>query len=371
MKMSDIKFDCRFFKGHIPCKPNKLFDAVCSDCKYYDRVSERILIIKLGASGDVIRTTPILYPLKKEYPNSKIYWITYSPDLVPKKLENKHLYVDEILNYNLQSTNFLKEIEFDLIINLDKDKEAISLVNVLQGKKKLGFTIKNGYCYPLNKNAELKFLSGLFDKISKENKKSYLEEIFEICGYKFNGEKYILDVDEISDKDWDIDKNKTVVGLNTGVGSRWISRLWDDDKWISLIHKLCDSGLDIILLGGSLEEKRNQFLYENSNAKYFGTYDLRTFINLMNKCDLIVTQVTMGLHIALGLNKKVVLINNIFNPNEFELYGNGIIVQPRKECKCYYSKECTNEEYKCMDYLMPEDVFESCKKLITQTIISY
>ena len=36
--------------------------------------------------------------------------------------------------------------------------------------------------------------------------------------------------------------------------------------------------------------------------------------------DLVVTAVTMAMHIALGLGKKLVLFNNIFNPHEFELY---------------------------------------------------
>ena len=37
----------------------------------------KILIIKLGALGDVIRTTSILKGLKEKYPNCKIDWVTY------------------------------------------------------------------------------------------------------------------------------------------------------------------------------------------------------------------------------------------------------------------------------------------------------
>ncbi|PIU40254.1 MAG: glycosyl transferase, partial [Candidatus Omnitrophica bacterium CG07_land_8_20_14_0_80_50_8] len=35
----------------------------------------RILIIKLGAMGDVLRTTPLLPALRKKYPGSKITWL--------------------------------------------------------------------------------------------------------------------------------------------------------------------------------------------------------------------------------------------------------------------------------------------------------
>ncbi len=108
------------------------------------------------------------------------------------------------------------------------------------------------------------------------------------------------------------------------------------------------------------ENDKNIFLCEVTGAKYFGVYDIKTFINLVNKCDVIVTQVTMSMHIAIALGKKLVLMNNIFNPNEFELYGSGEIIGPRKECKCYFLPKCTNKEYQCMDYLMPEDVFNAC-----------
>ncbi|MEZ4890529.1 MAG: hypothetical protein R2779_08245 [Crocinitomicaceae bacterium] len=39
--------------------------------------------------------------------------------------------------------------------------------------------------------------------------------------------------------------------------------------------------------------------------------------------DLIVTQL-LAMHITIALQKKIVLMNNIFNPHEFELYGRGV-----------------------------------------------
>lgn len=37
---------------------------------------ERILVIKLDAAGDVLRSTSILPAFKKENPNLSIWWIT-------------------------------------------------------------------------------------------------------------------------------------------------------------------------------------------------------------------------------------------------------------------------------------------------------
>ncbi len=362
IKLSDVKLDCRHFRGHIPCKPNKQYGVMCDDCKYYDKINKKILIIKLGAAGDVIRTTPLLYPIRNQYPNSKIYWLTYSPELVPVSTDPK---VDEVLKYNLQNVSYLQATEFDVVINLDKDYEAVSLMRNVSAKKKIGYTIKDGYCYPADKSAEHKYLTGIFDNISKENKQNYMEEIFEICGYKFKGEKYILERNKEFDIDWPVNFNKKVIGLNTGAGERWTSRLWSNEKWIQLINRLMATGFEVILLGGPSEHEKNILLNEVTNAKYYGVSDLRTFINLVDKCDVIVTQVTMSMHIAIGLGKKLVLMNNIFNPYEFELYGNGEIIQPRKECKCFFQPKCINKEYECMNYMMPEDVYEACLRQVS------
>ena len=83
-----VKTDCKFFKGDIPCIYHKKEGVKCENCKYYEPLKEKILIIKLGAAGDVIRTTPILRVLRKKYPYANITWLTDYPVLVPKKYVN-------------------------------------------------------------------------------------------------------------------------------------------------------------------------------------------------------------------------------------------------------------------------------------------
>jgi len=69
----------------------------------------------------------------------------------------------------------------------------------------------------------------------------------------------------------------------------------------------------------------------------------------------------MGMHIAIGMKKKLVLFNNIFNKHEFELYGRGEILEPDFECSCFYSATCPND---CMQYLSVDRVFDSCVRLL-------
>lgn len=343
-----FKSNCEHFRGDVPCKPHKENGYHCADCIEYSPKNEIVLIIKLGAIGDVIRTTPLISAIKKEHPNALIWWLTYSPEIVPSS-------VNKVLPFNLESIVSLQAMQFDKIINLDKDHQACALASTLKTEKLLGFTLKDGKPYPADDRAMPKYLTGLFDDLNKANQKNYLEEIFEICGYEFAGEEYVLEMKE--KHSWDIgERGKGIIGLNTGCGARWVSRLWSDENWITLIKQLQNDGFTPLLLGGEQEHDKNNYLAEQTGAKYFGYFSLNKFVSLVNECDLVVTAVTMGMHITIALKKKIVLMNNIFNANEFELYGRGIIVEPDKECKCFFSPKCKNDEYFCLDHLSSDKV---------------
>jgi len=343
--------DCRHFRGDVPCKPNKTEGIHCIDCNYYSPTNGIILIIKLGAIGDVIRTTPLIHKINEEYPEAAIWWLTYSPEILPNNIH-------KILTFSLESILTLKATNFSMIMNLDKDPHACALTDILKAEKKFGFHLHNGKPSPINILSKNKYLTGLFDDVSLANEKSYLQEIFEICGWVFNGEEYLLDFDNT--RKWEINNaGKKVVGLNTGCGGRWKSRLWKEEYWIELAKKLAENGFYPMLLGGQQEHEKNIRIAEQSGAFYPGYFSLQDFISLVNQCDLIVTGVTMALHLAIGLKKKVVLFNNIFNPKEFELYGRGEIIQPQKPCKCYFSPDCKNDEYFFMDSLSPDAIIKA------------
>jgi heptosyltransferase-2 len=71
----------------------------------------------------------------------------------------------------------------------------------------------------------------------------------------------------------------------------------------------------------------------------------------------------MGMHLTLGLRKKIVLMNNIFNPYEFDLFGKGKIVQPPKACKCFYKGSCVDGT-SCMESLEPALVMEAVQEVM-------
>jgi ADP-heptose:LPS heptosyltransferase len=354
-----VKTDCRHYKAYIPCKPHKLYGVHCADCNYYDPMHERFLIIKLGALGDVIRTTPLIRKIKSLHPQAEIWWLTYAPEFLPDEVDRK-------LKFDLSSLLQIEETEFDYLFSLDKDYEAAAVANRVKARVKHGFKLENGKTLPFDELAYDKYLTGVFDDVNKANTKSYLQEIFEICGFKFNGERYLLSNFESDGYQWPelAGAVRPLIGLNTGCGGRWTSRLWSEESWSNLAKDLISNGYSVLLLGGEQEDGRNKNIAARSRASYLGFFPLRQFINLVDQVDLMVTGVTMGMHIAIGLNKKIVLLNNIFNRNEFELYGLGKIVEPDRECKCFFQPKCTNKEYFCLDSLSHKKVFEAVEDVL-------
>jgi ADP-heptose:LPS heptosyltransferase len=360
--MTTLKTDCRFFRGMVPCKPHKVHRVHCVDtegrpCPYYDRAGKEILIIKLGAIGDVIRTTPLLRKLKEVHPDARIWWLTLTPEILPSV-------VDEPLGFTLQSTLYLQSRRFDLLLNLDKDREACALAELIAAGDKKGFRLDNGVVVPATPEAEPKYLTGLFDDAGLANTTSYPREIFDMCGFPFSGEKYLLDRPAPPRAPWKLNKNKRVIGLNTGCGARWTSRLWDDRNWIALARELKRKGYEVVLLGGEQEHTKNNKIARAAKVKYFGHAPLQTFMSLIDRCDLVVTGVTMAMHVTIGLGRKIVLINNIFNKHEFELYGLGEIVEPEKPCRCFYQPVCTNAEYRCMEHLPVRNLVHACERVL-------
>ena len=341
------KSDCRYFRGDVPCAPHKREGVHCADCPHYAATDRNILIIKLGAIGDVIRTTPLLAKLKSEFPTARIWWLTHTPEILPSGVDVK-------MPFDLRSIVTLGAMRFDLALNLDKDREACALLDRIEASTKKGFTLRNGVCAPIDADATPKFLTGIFDDVNKANTKSYLEELFEICGYTFSGEEYLLDVP--SRFSFPLDHSKQIVGLNTGCGGRWTSRLWADERWIGLAKNILAQGFTPLFLGGEQEHEKNMRLASASGGQYLGHFPLPQFLALMNECDLIVSAVTMAMHFAIALKKKLLLFNNIFNKHEFELYGRGEIIEPTKECTCFFLPTCTNEEYKCMEHITVDRV---------------
>ena len=350
--IENLRTDCLYYLGDRPCRPHVESGYRCTCVKFQAKTRVGV-IVKLGAAGDVLRSTPLLRALNPALTGTKILWVTHSPELIPPD-------VCEAVRPTAGTLARIATTAWDFCWNLDKDPEACAIAASTKAKEYRGYTLRNGVPWPVDEAAWHKFATGIDDPYSRRNQLTYIQEIFDIVGLPFHGEEYWLrePAESAKKRARELLPDGPIVGLNIGAGARWPSRIWPVEYWISLITLLKARGLQPILLGGPEEVEIAARLTKETGCRSSGVQPLELFYAMIGQCHCVVTAVTMAMHLAIGARTPLVLLNNIFNRYEFELYGRGEIVEPPAPCQCYYSAVCRTGR-KCVTEILPNAVFEA------------
>ncbi len=309
---------CRFFNEKYACETLSTEDyKSCEECKFAQEYSKKILIIKLGAMGDVLRTTCILPALRKKYgPDILIYWMTNLESV--DFLKNNHL-VDKILPYNLENVLRIQQEKFDILFALEIDTPSTLLTNLINADEKFGYFFDNGATACFNESAENYLETAFLNHVKIKNRKTYQQLIAQACDLDFyyNKEKPIFNLTnkeiEFSNQfklKNNIQEGDKVIGINIGSADRWASKFWNNEKIKQLIRQV--KAYKIVILAGPNEIKKQGNLI--SELKKEGIIlisnnprnTLREFASVVNICDIIICGDTMALHLALALDKKII-----------------------------------------------------------------
>ena len=342
----------------------------------------RILIIKLAALGDVLRTTPIVPALRKVYPDAHITWVT-QPEVLPLLARNSQL--NRVLPLDFPSWIVLWAEEFDLILSLDKDAPAASLAVSLKGKVKRGFGWNaQGSLYPLDEKAEYAYKLGIDNELKfRINQKTYQQITFELCELVYAGEEYQWETTpeeteyaRLWAKGSGLDRRRPTIGLNTGWGEKFAGKGWRQEHWGNLINRLGDHDANIILLGGPREIQLNGDLFRQyrwrGSLHNSGTNNaLGQFGAIVDLCDLVVTGDTFGMHVAIAKKKKVVALFGSTCQQEIDLYGRGIKLFPTDlPCSPCYKKVCDFSSHEeCLKRISVDQVFNGIHGLLPLQVL--
>lgn len=150
------------------------------------------LIVKLGATGDVVRTTALLHRLA-----GRITWVTARPNEI--LLNGLHNTAGELRIVLWNDVRTLDREAFDLVLNLEDDEKTASLLDSVRYARLFGAYLKQGtmaYTDDSREWFEMSLISAYgrekADELKFRNRRSYQEIIFEALGWEFNGEKYLL-----------------------------------------------------------------------------------------------------------------------------------------------------------------------------------
>ena len=288
-----------------------------------------ILIIKLGALGDVVRTTPLLRVL-----NGNIFWVT-AKNALPL------LPADKLKVVEINEAETLGDLFFDLILCLDDDYKAASLATILKKKTLIGSYISNDDSLTYTDSSREWFDMGLIsrfgkeeaDTIKKANEKTYQEIIFKMCGKKFNGEEYFLNQNLLKPRK---QKSRIIIGIEARAGDKWPMKQWN--KWQELASTLEADGYQVRFF------RQRQRIAE--------------YVQDINECDLVICGDTLAMHIALSHRKRIVAIFICTSPTEIYDYGRMIkITSPFLE-RVFYRKDYIPE---AVDAISPKTVYQAVR----------
>jgi ADP-heptose:LPS heptosyltransferase len=150
----------------------------------------KILILKLGATGDVVRTTPLLEKLTGE-----IFWITAAKNVSLLNGLKKNLQ-----SFSWEQKNLATANHYDLVINLEDTLEAAQFVQTLRFQKLFGAFLENDGKLNYSEDSRGWFDLSLISRFGKkradelklQNRRSYQDLVFDGLGFQFAGEKYFL-----------------------------------------------------------------------------------------------------------------------------------------------------------------------------------
>ncbi|MAX22932.1 MAG: glycosyl transferase [Phycisphaeraceae bacterium] len=376
---SSLAPDCRHYRGDKPCFANRL----CGGCDHYAPYDARICIIKLGALGDVVRTLCILPELRSQYRNAQITWIT-KPNAA--RMLAGHPDIDRLLVFDAINAMTLMREEFDLMICLDKEAEPAGLAMGIQAKKKLGVGLsRHGTPIPLNDEAVSYFELGLSDDLKFNlNTKTYQELVYSAFGWQYNKQRYTLplDADErakhvsrLSEQGWD--EARPTLGINVGAGKVFANKMWPAGKQAALIQELkaLEPGLQVLLLGGPDERPIIDEIIRKLDlaGASEGVFDGEThhkepaFVALVDLCTVLLSGDTMAMHVAIALEKGVVVLFGPTCQQEIALYGQGEKLVADVACGPCYKRTCDQGDV-CLDAVEMDDAVKAVRRVLQQKL---
>ena len=308
----------------------------------------RILILRLGAIGDVLRTTPLVRELRKILPDAEIDYITSEKVAsILKGNSNINKIINPIGN-NIYGNNisrlimfyrmsrYIKRRRYDLILNLEP--HWLSQFFVLSCSIPIsigwdrygeGFSLNNKIAYDGSTNEVYKALELLkfFGKVPQNTK---------------------LDI-FLSKKDKDfatnfIKKNKLnrkrIIGLAPGASKNEMAeekyRRWSVKNYNELSKKLIDMGYFLLFFGNIGDKQIINRVTKGLKKRYYtdtsGKTSIKEAAALIKKCNIFISHDSGPMHIAAAMDIPIIALFGPTSPRRARpLTKSYVIYKKRKD----------------------------------------
>lgn len=364
--MTAPQTDCRHFQGDRPCAPHKAEGVACErSCPHYDPAATRLLIVKLAAMGDVLRTTSLLPAIHQRWPGAHLTWVT-APGSVP--LLERNPLIDRVVSFDGSGLPLALNTErYDAVLCPDADPVVTALGQAAHTGQRVGFGFDGrGASLPLTPGAKRWYAMGLDDALKKANTRTYQSLMCDVLEIEDLRDPPAFELDDATLatsaalRARHLPPSGAIVGLNTGAGGRWRFKRWTEEGYLGLIQRLTAAGQVVFLLGGPEERERNARLAAASPGVVDTGCDnnLMEFAGIVQACDTVVTGDTLAMHIAIARRVPVVVLFGPTSLHEIDVFDRGERLAPELSCLVCYLMDC-DKQPNCMEALGLDRVHEA------------
>jgi len=334
---------------------------------------KKIMIIKLGAMGDLILGTPSFRMIRKRFPEA---WISV---LVDKKLASMISYcpyLNEVipiqrkklskLTYLLKLAKRLRREGFDLSVDLQNAKWTHLMAALAGIPQRYGFR-RGRFGFLINRHDRS------FDLADSPVKHQF--RILSKLGIQSLDEDLELWPDIDSDhrierllKQGGKNGNSRLVGLAIGSSPKWPTKRWPLEYYRELGQIVAKNrGCRVVLIGTEDDTPQAQALMKEGGDQFVdfvGKTSLQDLVSLVKRLDVLVTGDTAPLHIAAAVKTKFIAIFGPTDPKRHAPPGNSSIIMTRYlSCQPCYKGQCTEKEnLACLRRISVDEVFEAVSK---------
>jgi heptosyltransferase-2 len=310
----------------------------------------KILIIKLGALGDVVRTSYILPPLYAR--GAEISWVVADaafPLLKYNPFVNQVLALSTVAE--LKRTGQWDGQSLDWVISLDDEANACALCSGLKYRKITGAYLRDDGCAAYTEDTNPWFDMGLIsrlgkgqaDELKKRNLRTHDHILSEILGLPPLRPQLFLDP-----------KSATAacrvlasvpeprIGLNFSSGGRWPSKKPQHKEAVKLVRALQRSGANTLLLGGSDDLAYLSSINSETGCPMLPECPLEVFAAVISQMAALITSDSLALHLAIAQRVPSVSYYAPTSAAEINTFGLGEKVTSLSPDYCSYGPNADN-----------------------------
>ena len=305
--------DCRHFVGGLPCKHWR----PCQGCAYHDPVTARVLIVMLGLLGDMLIASPLPARIKRDDPGKHITWLV---DEQCAPLLRMNPYIDRVLTFDWQAAVHLQSESFNSVYSFERTPSAAALVDRIHARTKAGLAFggQHNGLYAMDDPAQQFFLMNTWnDYRTRHNTKSWTELYFEVAGFRYECEPYVLQIPVAADERVRLllSEEDDVPRICLNVGGSLSTKLWPRSYWLSFGIALLERGRQLVITGGPTDVATCEYLSRELSVRdrhggrvCYTQLSIEEFAAVPAYCDLMVTGDSVGFHLALAHKLPCILL---------------------------------------------------------------